>query len=243
MFHDVLLDVSQARDRKRWTIGVSLVVQTFAVAIVFSISFMYAEPLPKHALMAFLVAPPLPPPPRAMPANPVAVRIARKAAPQNPDLMEPVSIPAEVRIIHDDLQAPGPQVGIVGVPRGTEAAPNMMTAIIVPPPPPPPPPVVEPAAPQRPLRVATIDAAKIISQPKPVYPPLARQTRTQGTVRLEAIISKEGRIENLAVISGHPLLIQAAMEAVKQWRYQPTLLNGAPVEVITTIEVNFTLGG
>jgi protein TonB len=62
-------------------------------------------------------------------------------------------------------------------------------------------------------------------------------------VKLEGVISKEGTIEELKVISGHPLLIQAALDAAKQWRYQPTMLNGVPVEVITTIDVNFTLGG
>jgi protein TonB len=88
-----------------------------------------------------------------------------------------------------------------------------------------------------------VQSAKIVSQPRPVYPPLARQARIQGTVRLEAVISKEGSVEELKVISGHPLLIQSALAAVQQWRYEPTLLNGVPVEVITTIDVNFTLGG
>jgi len=88
-----------------------------------------------------------------------------------------------------------------------------------------------------------VQSAKLMAQPKPVYPPLARQARIQGTVRLEAEISKDGTIENLKVISGHPLLIQAALDAVKQWRYQPTLLNGVAVEVVTTVDVNFTLGG
>jgi protein TonB len=83
----------------------------------------------------------------------------------------------------------------------------------------------------------------LIASPKPPYPPLARQARIQGTVKLEAVISKEGTIENLTVVSGHPLLIQAALDAVKQWRYRPTMLNGVAVEVVTTIDVNFTLGG
>jgi protein TonB len=88
-----------------------------------------------------------------------------------------------------------------------------------------------------------VQAAKISNQVRPVYPQLARQARIQGTVRLEAVISKDGTIEELKLVSGHPLLVQAAMDAVKQWRYQPTMLNGVPVEVITTIDVNFTLGG
>jgi TonB family protein len=82
---------------------------------------------------------------------------------------------------------------------------------------------------------------KLVSQPKPVYPALAKQARISGVVHLNALIAKDGSVKNLSVISGHPLLIQAAMDAVTQWRYEPTLLNGDPVEVLTQIDVNFTL--
>ena len=81
----------------------------------------------------------------------------------------------------------------------------------------------------------------LIHQVKPEYPPLAKVTRTQGVVLLDAVIDKEGSIQSLRVISGHPLLNQAALDAVKQWKYRPTLLNGEPVEVSTTITVTFTL--
>lgn len=77
----------------------------------------------------------------------------------------------------------------------------------------------------------------------PVYPPLARQARVSGSVRLIAIIGRDGTVQQLQVVSGHPLLIGAAVEAVRQWLYHPTLLNGEPVEVICPIDVNFTLGG
>ena len=86
-----------------------------------------------------------------------------------------------------------------------------------------------------------VQQARLIRQPKPLYPPLAKQARISGTVKLNAIIAKDGTIMNLSVISGHPLLVPSAMEAVKQWAYQPTLLNGEPVEVVTQIDVNFTL--
>jgi len=76
---------------------------------------------------------------------------------------------------------------------------------------------------------------------QPQYPPLARQARVSGTVKLHAIIAKDGTVQELQVISGHPLLIQAALDAVRQWRYRPTLLNTEPVEVDTTIDVIFTL--
>ena len=83
--------------------------------------------------------------------------------------------------------------------------------------------------------------AMLVSQPRPVYPPLAKQARVQGTVSLQAIIGPDGHVQNLTVISGHPLLVQAALDAVKDWVYKPTLLNGNPVTVVTVIDVNFTL--
>lgn len=92
------------------------------------------------------------------------------------------------------------------------------------------------------LRVgANVQAANLVWQTPPVYPPLAKQAKISGTVRLEAIIGCGGTVDNLRVISGHPLLLPAALEAVKQWRYRPTLVNGAPVEVVTGIDVNFSL--
>ena len=86
-----------------------------------------------------------------------------------------------------------------------------------------------------------MQAAMTIRAPKPAYPPLAKQARIQGVVRLNAIIGKDGSIQDLKAASGHPLLVPAALEAVKQWLYKPTLLNGEPVEVVTVIDVNFTL--
>ena len=85
--------------------------------------------------------------------------------------------------------------------------------------------------------------ANLIKKTQPVYPPLAKQARIQGVVHLTAVISKDGTIQNLQVISGHPLLVPAALEAVKTWIYKPTLLNNEAVEVITQVDVNFTLSG
>ena len=97
-------------------------------------------------------------------------------------------------------------------------------------------------APSGPVVVSTgVQSAKLISGPRPPYPPLAKASRTQGTVRLEAIIAPDGSIKNLRSLSGPPLLIKAAMDAVQQWRYRPTLLNGNAVEVLTEIDVVFTL--
>lgn len=88
---------------------------------------------------------------------------------------------------------------------------------------------------------ANVQAANLLTAVRPIYPPLAKMARQQGTVKFETTISKEGTVEDLKVISGPPLLVASAMEAVKQWVYRPTLLNGVPVTVITTIDVNFSL--
>src|SRR5207237_8711763 len=107
------------------------------------------------------------------------------------------------------------------------------------PPPPPPPPNKAPAGPQR--IGGNVAKANLIRKVQPVYPPLAKSARVQGTVEFTATISKDGNIENLVLVRGHPLLVNAAKEAVLQWKYRPTLLNGQPVEVITDIIVNFKL--
>lgn len=156
----------------------------------------------------------------------------------------PTVIPKNVAEIKDEPPPSFAAIGVVGgvpggMPGGTPGGVlgSIISSAAAPPPPPPP----QAAAPKR-IRVGgQVTAAKLILQPKPEYPPLAKMARIQGTVRLEAIISRDGTIQDLKVISGHPLLVKSALEAVQRWRYQPTLLNGEPVEVITEIEVNFTL--
>jgi protein TonB len=97
------------------------------------------------------------------------------------------------------------------------------------------------ATPQR-VRVSQgVSQGLLVHKVTPAYPPLARQARIQGTVVLQALIGKDGTIQNLKLVSGHPMLASAALEAVKEWRYKPYYLNGEPVEVETTINVNFTL--
>ena len=112
-------------------------------------------------------------------------------------------------------------------------------AMLAAPPPPPPPPPQGGASPQR-IRIgAEVQQAKLVSQQPPVYPPQALQARISGVVKLNALIDKEGRVANLETISGHPLLVPAALDAVRHWVYQPTLLNGQPVEVLSQVNVVF----
>lgn len=102
-------------------------------------------------------------------------------------------------------------------------------------------PIVNAAGAQRIQVGGNVQQTKLIQQPRPAYPPQAKQAGIQGVVRMNAVIGTDGHMESLNVVSGDPALVPAALEAVRQWVYQPTLLNGAPVEVATVIDVNFTL--
>jgi protein TonB len=165
-------------------------------------------------------------------------------------LMAPKAVPKDIAMIKEEELPPPSSGGVVGgVPGGVPggAAGGVIGGIIgsvptaAPPPPPPPVKVEKAATPQR-IRVGgNVQAANLINQVRPVYPPLAKQARISGVVELSAIIGKDGRVQDLKVVRGHPLLVQAALDAVKNWVYRPTLLNGEPVEVSTTIDVNFTL--
>jgi TonB family protein len=117
-----------------------------------------------------------------------------------------------------------------------------------PPPPPPPPPAVQAApssssiTPER-IRISgDAQAQKLIRKVEAGYPPLAKQARIQGTVRFIAIVARDGTVQNIQLVSGHPLLVESARQAVNRYVYQPTLLNGELVEVVTQIDVNFSLG-
>lgn len=237
---------------KSWTVFVSFGLQIGLIVVAILIPLLNPELLPKTQLTSFLVAPPPPPPPPPPPA-PAPVEI-KKVVPRQFDagkLTAPKAIPKEIAKIEEaDLPPPSGAVGVVGgVPGGVPGgqAGGVIGGIMsgLPgPPPPPPPPKTEAPKPVTPKKITVggqVMAAKLIRQPKPVYPPLAKQARISGTVRLSAIIGKDGTIQSLQVVSGHPLLQQSALEAVRNWVYQPTLLNGEPVDVVTTIDVNFTL--
>lgn len=168
---------------------------------------------------------------------------ARMAATTNYTVIETdIPLADELFVFHPP---PGSKLGepivpggvIGGVVSGSLAAPP-------PPPPPPPPKTVEekPAGTQRINVSAAVQRAKLVHSPRPVYPPSAKQQRIQGVVKLRAVISKDGTIQDVQVISGHQLLTAAAVEAVKHWVYQPTMIDGEPVEVMTQVDVTFTLG-
>jgi periplasmic protein TonB len=243
------------KTNRGWTVIVSFVGQIIMIGIAVIIPMIYFDALPKGQLTSFLVAPPPPPPPPPPPAA-APVKVI-KVIPRQFDagrLTAPKVIPKNIAEIKED-ELPPPTAGVQGVvggvpggvPGGTPGGViggiigSVPTAAPPPPPPPPPPPKKEEPKVSR-IRVGgNVQQALLIKQPRPIYPPLAKQARIQGVVRLNAIIGKDGTIQNLTVATGHPLLVPAALEAVKQWVYKPTLLNGEPVEVVTQIDVNFTL--
>jgi protein TonB len=158
--------------------------------------------------------------------------------------MAPREIPKNVAIITEDALPPSAaqSVQVGGIPGGIGLGGLGGIGGGIAPPPPPPPPVKEvPTGPKQIKVGGNVQAANLLKKITPLYPALAKSARIQGTVRFTAIIGKDGTIQNLQLISGHPMLVQSATDAVKQWIYKPTLLNGEPVEVITQIDVNFTL--
>ena len=245
MFEDSLLESGGRLKTKRgrWTMF-SFVLEAIAIVVMVLIPLLFTEALPKTQLMTFLVAPPPPPPPPPPPAA-APVRVVKQVQTNIIDnqLRTPTKIPEKVQMIKEE-EAPPPvtAAGVVGgVPGGIPGGQmgGVIGGIISSTP------VAVPKAvtPQR-VRVSQgVTQGLLLRRIQPNYPPLARQARIQGSVLLQAEISKDGSIENLHLISGHPMLAPAAIEAVKQWKYKPYVLNGEPVEVETQITVNFTLSG
>ncbi len=222
-----------------WAMGLSMTLQALVVAVLFLIPLLDYYQIPLTELTTYLVAPPPPPPPPPPPAA--------KIAPKQFDMLtQPKSIPDDVAVVEEVSI-----VGVIGgVPGGYSGGVGGVLGGIIANTPtvraPPPPPPVKKAPPPTPKRIrvgGAVQKARMLKQIRPQYPPLARQARIQGTVKLTAIIAKDGTVQELKVVSGHPLLIPSALQAVKQWRYRPTLLNGTAVEVVTQIDVNFTLSG
>jgi periplasmic protein TonB len=231
---------------KPWTVVVSALLQAALLGILVLIPLIYTEALPRQMLTTLLVAPPPPPPPPPPPAATIT-KIVKPVARiiQAGKMMAPTVIPKKVTMLKEE-ELP-PDVGAVGVTGGVPGgvpggqAGGVLGGIIggvgsnLPPPP--------REAPKR-IRVGgNVQQANLIRRVVPTYPAIAKAARIQGDVILHAIIAKDGTVQELRYESGPPMLMQSAMDAVRQWRYAPTLLNGEPVEVETTITVKFTLGG
>src|SRR6516164_1096437 len=216
---------TKKKTNKPWTVFLSMAIQVVFLGVLILIPLIYTEALPKTLMSSILLAPPPPPPPPPPPAPVQVVKIKPVAhLMEAGKLVAPKVIPKDVKIIKEEEQPPDMGAGIAGGVPGGVAGGSMGGVIggVIggaggPPPPP-------KAAPSRVRVGGAVQAAKLVNRVQPMYPPLARQTRISGTVKLHAIIGKDGTVQSLTVESGHPLLVQAALDAVKQWRYQPTLL-------------------
>lgn len=251
LFGDVLLEshAEFRRSRGPATLASFVILITLFTTMAL-VPLFFVEALPTQQLLTTLIAPPPPPPPP--PAAPAAVPQAARTAVAhsevltNSRLQAPSLIPRRIAIVKEDVRPESSTGGVVGgipggVPGGQlggviggiiSSTPNVAAV----------PKLAPPVPVKKVVRISRgVSEGLLLYQPSPEYPRIARAARIQGQVLLKAMISRDGRIENLQAISGHPMLIPPAIRAVQQWRYRPYLLNGEPVEVETDITVNFLL--
>ena len=243
MFSDSLLErgLGEKKRRTRTTVF-SFGLQCVLMGVLVIVPLWFVEDLPKGQLLTFLAAPPPPPPPPPPPAAPT-VRVVRETdVLDNGALRTPTRIPKKVELIkEDEAPPPAPTGGVIGgipggVPGGQvggvigsilSATPTAIAPRIEPP---------------KRIRVSQgVTQGLLLRKVEPAYPKIALAARVTGVVQVKAVIGKDGVIRELEVMSGHPLLVPAAMEALKQWRYRPYLLNGEAVEVETNITVTFQI--
>ncbi len=228
-----------------------------AAFVILVVPGLFVLPLPTTDLVTELVAPPPPPPPPppAAPAVTRTVRAATTPAPREFNIQQFIApkapIPQEPAVAAAPALADAGTIGGVpggipgGVPGGVLGG-TVGGVIGAPPAPSAPAPEqaqAQPAA-STPSQIrigGNVQAAKLTHEVQPEYPRLAKDAHVMGVVRLSATIASNGTVKDLHVLSGNPLLVTAAMDAVKQWTYQPTVLNGKPVEVLTEVDVKFTL--
>jgi periplasmic protein TonB len=237
MFNELVESTANRKaGRRGWTIAVSMMLQTISLLVLLLLPLLYTQALPTvfSYLKGTLIAPvPLESSPTPAKAPPASL-IRRVRLFENGVVHEPTAIPRSAAIFKEaELPPEAPADSNHAGPGGMDLFSFLRDSRIEALPPAP--------APIQRIRQTHIEPAMILAQPQPVYPSIARIARIQGDVVLHAIIDREGRIVELQVVSGHPLLVQAALAAVRTWRYQPTLLSGEPVEVETTITVTFVL--
>ncbi len=224
--------------RRGWSTIASLGFQALALSLLLLVPPLRTPGPPKPE---WLEMPQLLPPAAGAPAPTGERRPAHSSNLSGTGLVPPSAIPRTIAMLNEAAVASAPdlnETGVIGaVDVRRRGVLNTIGNAEVPSPPPAPTPA------QHPIRVSHWAEGNLIYRVQPVYPPLARQARIQGIVLLRAVISKGGTIENLAVISGHPMLVSSALAAVRQWRYRPYLLNSEPVEVETEITVKFLLTG
>jgi periplasmic protein TonB len=240
LFADSLISSRPERARRGWSTLTSFALQALVFTVLLLLSIFRPTGLPGLRQISTPIS--LGEPQPLAPAGPVHRGTVTTPA-QAPIIVfrQPSQIPSVVPNAGDEsapaVPATGPYVSGPGGGGGRSGIPGLFNEGTQP----------LPVAPPKPLpthiRLSHIDEGSLIRKVQPIYPALARSARIQGVVVLQAAISREGTIENLHVLSGHPMLTAAAIDAVRQWRYRPYVLNGMPVEVETQITVNFSLAG
>ena len=241
MFEDSLFaSNSVSNPRRGWTALTSFFVQTLFIGVLVALPLLFTEALPLTHLTDYLTVPPSAAPPD------VAEVVHRAARPVDTNMMgehlvQPPRIPTQIhRVVDEASSAIGDPIGVIGSPRvgsdmNNDFMHNLLSTVR-------PPSMHASLAPSKPLVVSRgVSEGLLIHQVKPAYPPIALTAHVQGEVILQAVIGKDGTIQNLRVVSGHPMLIRASVDAVQQWRYRPYMLNGEPVEVETQVRVTFTI--
>ncbi|HZP16854.1 MAG TPA: energy transducer TonB [Terriglobales bacterium] len=223
------MEFAQGQPLRRWAALFSFALQATVVAAILVFPLLYPRSLPEAFARRRIFVP--------ASGNPAPVRAAERShagriAPTIPTVVrQGPSIRPVSPIAGSDTGAQLP-LGLADLGNGAGVPHSILsdfTRLVVPPPPP------------RVARPSVMMQGSLIHRVEPRYPAIAVQTRTEGSVIIKAVISREGRIEQAEVMSGPALLAMAAMDAVRQWRYRPYVLNGEPVEVETEITVNFTL--
>jgi len=232
LFGDVVHASMTIASRKWYTLPLSVIVHALLITVVIIVPLLADDVLPAMPVMlAFVSALPPPGPP---PAPPPAQRAAARAVPAANQDAAPVNAPSGIKpdsgIVRDPEPA-DPSGAEGGVPGGV---PGSIVAGLNEPPPPP--------VPVAPIRVfGGIRPPTRIRDVRPFYPDLAQKARISGTVIIEAVIGPDGKVTDARVLRSIPLLDHAALDAVSQWLYTPTLLNGMPVSVVMTVTVTFML--
>jgi protein TonB len=225
--------------RRGWTTLASFTMQALALSLLFAISLIWIERPPQVRWLQFTAPAAFTPPEPEQPARGHRTAVA-VSNPHPGEIIAPRWIPRQIATSDDSDSVPAaPDFSAIGAGPGRgpgDGVPHSIGDPI---------PAVIPVRPAvvKPLLVSHLAEANLLHKVQPSYPTLARQAHVQGTVELRAIISKAGTIENLVVVRGHPMLAPAAIDAVRQWRYRPYLLNNEPIEVETEITVNFVLAG